>query len=153
MKPAITRLWARTAIRLWPGRYQVLGLPPGGVATAAEIVSRCAGTFASLLLERDEVSVVVPETLRERFPSIAPSAGPYRVLTLDLDVDVNVSGYLAPAADRLARASIPILPQCGYRKDHILVRERDAKRAVAILERLAKECARAAAPRRRKGRK
>jgi hypothetical protein len=153
MKPAAARLWARTAIRVWPERYHVVSLPLGGVASAVEIVSRCAGTFASLLLERDEVSVVVPEIFRERFPSIARSAGPYRVVTLDIDVDLNASGYLAPAAERLAKAAIPIVPQCGFLKDHILVRDRDAKRAVAVLERLVKECVRAAAPRPRKGRK
>ena len=67
-------------------------------------------------------------------------AGPYRVLTFDLDLELDVVGYLAPAAERLATAGVSIVPQCGFLKDHLLVREGDLEQAREVLERWIAEC-------------
>jgi len=52
----------------------------------------------------------------------------------------DVVGYLAPAAARLATAGIPIIPQCAFRTDHLLVRESDLDAAVRILGDLIAAC-------------
>ena len=137
-----SEIWARTTLRLWPEHYVLASLEPGLLGRAAALAGRAKGTFVALLLERDEVSLVVSEEL---WNGGALEAGcravarPFRVLTLDCDVDLEVTGYFAPAAERLARAGIPIVPACGYLKDHILVREQDAGRALAVLEELIAE--------------
>jgi hypothetical protein len=122
----------------------LVSLPHESLAKAAEIVSKSAERFAALVVEWDEVSLTVEEKLWKSHSETVPynaTEGPFRAITLQLDVDLGVSGYFAPAAERLADAGIPIVPQCAYLKDHVLVYAADAERTVGILEDLVKECA------------
>lgn len=133
----VRALWARTRLRVWPEDYALVSLPPDALADAAAFVASRSGCFAALVLERDEVSLTVPEDLW-RMSALRPRAlresGPFRAITFDLDLDLTVCGYLAPAAARLAEAGISIVPQCAFSKDHLLVHARDLDRAVATLE-------------------
>jgi hypothetical protein len=141
---AAREVWARTTLRVPDARYVLVSLPPEALAEAAALVGRCS-VFAALLLERDEVSLTVAEPtwwgspLRAR---AAGEAGPYRAITLDTNVDLSVTGYMAPAAVRLAAAGVSIVPQCAYLKDHLLVRETDLDTACRVLEELIAECRR-----------
>lgn len=138
------RLWAETEVRAWPETYRLVSLPLDAARDAAALVAGSAGRFAALVLERDEVSLTVEESLWKRSPlrdRARADAGPYRVLTFDLDLALDVVGYLGPAADRLAAARVSIVPQCAFRKDHLLVRAEDLGRAAAELERWIAECA------------
>lgn len=139
----VRRLWARTQVRVWPESYSLVSLPTVSVADAAQLVAAAAGTFAGLVLERDEVSITVPEELwaNDALRPLAQSeAGPFRVITLDQDLALDVSGYLAPAAALFAEAEVPIVPQCGFLKDHVLVHEHDLDRAVELLQGLVARC-------------
>jgi hypothetical protein len=98
--------------------------------------------FAALVVERDEVSVTLPESawLGSPLRGLALAvAGPYRALTFDIDLDLELVGFLAPAAERLAAAGVSIVPQCGYLKDHLLVREERLPDAVRVIEGLIRE--------------
>ena len=120
----------------------LVSLPLAARAEAADLAARTGG-FAAWVAERDEVSLTVGEVafrqspLRDRARAVA---GPYRAITLDVDIDLGVVGYLAPAAERLARAGVSIVPQCAYLKDHLLVRERDLADALRVLEAFVAEC-------------
>jgi hypothetical protein len=130
-------VWAATRILVWPQRYRLISLPPERLADAAALAGRASGTFAGLVLERDEVSLAVSEELWEESPlrgDARNEAGPYRAITLDIDVDLEVTGYLAPAATLLAEAGVSIVPICAFLKDHLLVREGDLQRALAVLQ-------------------
>jgi hypothetical protein len=121
----------------------LVSLPLESLAQAAAVVSGAAGRFAALVVERDEASLTVEQTLWEgcsTFLRHRAVAGPFRAITLDVNADLGTSGYFAPAAERLAEAGIPIIPQGAYLKDHVLVRAADADRAVEILEKLVREC-------------
>jgi len=118
-------LWARTRLVVWPERYALESLP----RDARPPVPHPSGFFA-VVAERDELSVTRPD----------PS-GPYRVITFDIDLDPSVCGFFAPAAARLADAGVAIVPQCAFKKDHVLVRAEDLDRAVAALESLIREAA------------
>jgi hypothetical protein len=129
-------VWARARVHVWPERYRLVSLPPERLADAAALAGRAAGGFAGLVLERDEVSLAVPEDLWRESPlrgHARNEAGPYRAITLDIDVDLDVTGYLAPAATLLAEAGVSIVPICAFLKDHLLVQERDLQRALAVL--------------------
>jgi hypothetical protein len=136
------RLWAQTTLRVWPGRYRLVSLPPSAAPAAAALVA-ATGPFAALVLEADEVSATLTEPAWEasalRSQGRATS-GPMRAISFALDLDLDVCGYLAPAAARLAAAGVSIVPQCAFLKDHLLVREQDLGRAVAVLEELIAEC-------------
>jgi hypothetical protein len=113
-----------------------VSLPVAALPEAAALVGR-ATCFAALVLERDEVSLTVEEEAWRAASLRAQAraeAGPYRAITLDVDIDLGVVGYLAPAAARLAEAGVSIVPQCAYRKDHLLVREGELAEAVRVLE-------------------
>ena len=137
------KCWARTVIRVRPESYWLVSLPHGSIRQAASVVSESKRHFAAFVLEEDEVSLTVEEKLWNARSHSIPhhaSEGPYRAITFQLNVDLGVCGYFAPAADRLAEAGIPIVPQCAYSKDHVLVRAADADRAAEILNRLVREC-------------
>jgi hypothetical protein len=146
MQAAVRTLWAKTRIRVWPGDYLLVSLPPAALAAAATLMAKAAGPFTAMVVEKEEVSLTLRRdawlAASEKIDVLAV-AGPYRVVTLDLVIDLNVSGYLLPAAERLAQAGIAIVAQCAYRKDHLLIRSEDAQSAVSILTQLSTECAQA----------
>jgi hypothetical protein len=108
---------------------------------AANIVAFSTRTFAALVLERDEVSLTLPEEVWKAHALKANSQdGPYRAVTFDLSLDLEVFGCFAPAAVRLANAGVSIVPQSAYLKDHLLVHEKDLDQTVSILEELIKDC-------------
>lgn len=145
MPPGAADLWKQTRLRIAPEPYVLASLAPSLLPEAAALIASVtagaggAFAFAALVLERDEVSITIAadawraSTLSMRATA---TAGPYRAITFDLDLDLAVIGYLAPAAVALAAAQVSIIPQCAYRKDHLLVREEDLARAVAVLESL-----------------
>ena len=144
---AARALWARTTIRLWPESYRLVSLPVDRWTDALLSMS-AAGGFAAVVRERDEISLTVEEDAWSRNPlqSVALNvSGRYRAITLDLQIELTVVGYLAPAAMRLAAAGISIVPQCAYERDHLLVLEDDAARAVEILQAYVEECRNSAA--------
>lgn len=129
-------LWAKTALRVWPEDYALVSLPAEALADAAACVANRAGCFAALVLERDEVSLTVPEGVWRSsglHHKARRESGPFRAISFDLDLDLTVCGYLAPAASRLAEAGIAIVPQCAFSKDHLLVHARDLDRAIGVL--------------------
>jgi hypothetical protein len=135
-------LWTRTRVHVWPEVYLLVSLPVELAVKAAASAARARPAFAATVLERDEVSLTVPEetwrsdSLRDRARA---EAGPFRVISFDLDLDLDVSGYLAPAAAALAAAEVPIVPQCAYLKDHLLVPEEKLEAALAALDALIAE--------------
>jgi hypothetical protein len=132
----VRRLWAATKLHVWPERYRLVSLPLEHAAAAAEIVVGSGG-FAALVRERDEVSLTVREETWFASPLRAAARaeeGPFRAITLDLDLSLAICGFLAPAAVRLAAAHVSIVPQCGFLKDHLLVHEAYLEASVEVLE-------------------
>jgi len=131
-------------VLVWPERYVLASLPVDRLPEAASLAGSSRGAFAALVVERDEVSLTLSEGSWRAARVAGRSAGPYRVLTIDVDLDLDLCGFLAPLAALLADAGVPIVPQCAFRKDHLLVRDEDLGRATAVLERWIGSCARAA---------
>jgi hypothetical protein len=130
-------LWARTTLHVWPESYRLVSLARTALPEAAALVSRSGAEFSCLVLERDEVSLTVAEDPWAASP-LRPTArqddGPFKVITFDLDLDLAVTGFLAPAAEALAAAGVPIVPQCAFLKDHLLVPAHRLEAAVQALE-------------------
>ena len=47
---------------------------------------------------------------------------------------VDLVGFFSPLAERLAGAQIPIIPQCGFHTDHVLIPESRLEDAVRVIE-------------------
>jgi hypothetical protein len=133
--------WGRTAVHPWPGDYLFASLPADRMPDAAALAAAApAGTFVALVRERDEVALTLPEASRARLEALGARVdGPYRVLTFDVTLPLDLVGFLAPAAVRLAEAGVSIVPQCGFRTDHLLVRAADLDTARRVLEDLVRE--------------
>jgi len=138
-------LWARTAVRVWPEPCVLASLPRERAGEVAGALAEAGEGFVAVVVERDEVSVTLPEAQWRDHP-LRPLAraesGPWRVLTFDLELPLDVTGYLAPAAAALAAAAVPIVPQCAFSKDHILVPEEKLTEAVRALDALIEDARR-----------
>ncbi len=134
-------LWARASLRVWPEKYVLVSLPTSSLSEAANIVGRSAGAFAALILERDEISLTLPEHVWSAHAVKANAQdGPYRAVSFNVDVDLEVFGFIAPAVVRLANARISIVPEAAFLKDHLLVHEKDLDQTVSIVGKLIKDC-------------
>jgi hypothetical protein len=135
LKDRARDIWSRTRVLVWPESYVLASVSRAHLGDAAALVATAAG-FAALVVERDEVSVTVAESrwAESRLARTGRAEGPFRALTLDVDIELDICGYLAPAATLLAEAGVAIVPQCGFLKDHILVHEKDLEPAVRALE-------------------
>ena len=143
MNPRASALWSKAELRVWPETYRLVSLPPALLAEAAKLVQASAMTFVALVRESEEVSLTIDESIW-RYSRLKWQAtrddGPYRVITIDLAMELDVVGFIAPALARLAEAGIPVIPQCAHRTDHVVVREEDLARAVATLEEMIGKC-------------
>ena len=143
MSAAARGAWARTTLHVWPGGYLFASLPAERMADAAALAAAGpAGDFVALVRERDEIALTLPESSRAQLTALGARVdGPYRVLTFDVTLPLDLVGFLAPAAVRLAEAGVSIVPQCGFRTDHLLVRAADLDTARRVLEDFVRECA------------
>jgi len=66
--------------------------------------------------------------------------GQYRAVSFNVDVDLEVFGFIAPAVVRLANARISIVPEAAFLKEHLLVHEKDLDQTVSIVGKLIKDC-------------
>lgn len=135
-------LWAATRVLVWPERYWLVSLPGDAVSHAAEWFAGVAGTFGGIVADRDELSLTLPENMWLGSPLRArarSATGPFRAITFDIELPFEVTGYLAPVAERLASAGVSIVPQCGYSRDHLLVREEQLESAVTTIRALVEE--------------
>jgi hypothetical protein len=99
--------------------------------------------FLALVLTREEVSLTVPAEVWAGHPlagQARATSGPYCVLTFEAEVEPDLCGYLAPAAARLAEAGVPIVPQCAFARDHVLVPSATVERAARVIQDWIRSC-------------
>jgi hypothetical protein len=138
-------LWARTKFHLWPQRYWLASFHPRSATDAARLLVSDPCPFGALVRDRDEVSLTIEEGLwkRSRLRRRARAeSGPFKAITFDLALEMDLVGYLAPATARLAIAAVSVVPQCAFTTDHILVHAEDAGKALRVLEELRRDCRR-----------
>jgi hypothetical protein len=97
--------------------------------------------FSSIAFEKDEVSLILKQNLWKKCSSHyegSKVAGPYRLITFDITIDLDVCGYFAAISKLLAEANISIIPASTYLRDHILVNEVDCRKALRTINRFLK---------------
>ena len=65
-----------------------------------------------------------------------PSADSSRWIRFETPMDLELVGFLAAVAGKLAAAGVPIGAVCGYSRDHLFVSERHLPRALEVLREL-----------------
>ena len=139
--------WAETALKIWPEVYWNLAFDLDERDFAGALFGACDGRFACLVQDHRELSLTVDETLWRRHETAGRHRGvlgPLRAVTFDIPLEIEVVGYLAPAAQRLADAGVSIIPQCAFSMDHLLVLHKDLHTARTVLEALIEEARRGA---------
>jgi len=134
-------VWSSARIKVWPEAVVLATFPRFAgdrvAAFAGRVGVRDPLAFVAFVTEGEECTLTAPEAafsawrLRGRATEVVKGL---RAVTIDASMPVDLVGFLAPAAIRLATAQIPIIPQCGFRTDHILVPEGRLDEAVKVLE-------------------
>lgn len=120
--------------------YAVLKLPAGAITVAAGIVAEIGEAFCTLVVDKDEVSLIVPaeavEDFGNRLKGAKAAPTPYRLITFDLELDFNLFGFMAVVSQTLAEAQVSILPVAAFSRDHILVPSPQFDIAMQALQKL-----------------
>lgn len=127
--------WGQTELKVWPEDYALLRFPPACRAQVLEILKQQARAGFSLFLEEsEEISLLVPFESAARYAGASmETSDPLRVITFDTKLPMDLCGFFAPAAERLALAGISILPWAGFRTDHLGVPAEQFEAAVNVL--------------------
>ena len=131
---SLRNLFAKTKIRCSRQRYIIVGLEKEFIR-GYKFLHKIK-PFSSITIEKDEISLVVPERLWTKYFSYHKNvkySGPYRLITFDTTIDLDVCGYFAAISKLMAESRVSIFPISTYKRDHIMVRENDCKKALAKL--------------------
>lgn len=105
--------------------YVIVRLAANGILAASGVLAQIAEPFSAIIVDRHEVSLIMPEELvadfSPRFREFQVSAERYRLITFDVTLDFSLVGFMAHVSAALAAAGIPIMPYAAYTRDHLLV--------------------------------
>jgi uncharacterized protein len=120
--------------------YLVLRLPAAAITVAASIIAEISDPFCALIVDKDEVTLIVPHEAPEEFAKRLRgheiSGVRYRLITVDIPLPPDLVGFMARISTALAEAGVPIFPYAAYSRDHLLVPEAHFEKAMAALQRL-----------------
>lgn len=120
--------------------YRLVHLPSRAIMAAAGVIAEIGEPFAALLVDKDEVTLVIPadavEVYERRLREHRLSDTTYRLITFDLELEPTLTGFMARIAAALAAAQIPILPFAAFSRDHLLVPATQFEEAWATLKTL-----------------
>ncbi len=120
--------------------YVYLQLPANAVVLAAGIVAETNIPFCGLLVDKDEVTLMLPEDAYDQFSKRLSSATlsetRYRLLTFDIELEPTLIGFMAKVSAILAENNIPIFPFAAFSRDHIFVPMEHFDKAQSALQQL-----------------
>jgi hypothetical protein len=129
------KILAETRVKEHPDDYSIVFIEPRD-EEKARILLRDLKPYSSVTYAGEEVSVVLRSfdwaKLKSSFPR-HKEEGPYRLITFDIILDLSIVGFLSVVSTALAESGVSIYALSTYLKDHILVKKRDAVKAVAVL--------------------
>lgn len=117
--------------------YQLVGLPAAAITPAAAVLAETGEAFSALLVDKDEVTLVLPEDAVAQFSGRLREArlsAPYRLITLDVELPPELVGFMAGITEKLAAAAIPVIALGAFSRDHLLVPASHFEQAWQLLE-------------------
>ena len=133
---------ALTAAQLFSDNqdYLLIQLPAKAIMAAAGVIAQIGEPFCAMIVDKDEVSLVIPADaiadFKERLPSYQASNKPYRPITFDIELDMSLVGFMATISRALADTGVPIMTFAAYSRDHLLVPSEQFSVAMAALVKL-----------------
>lgn len=134
----VEELLRRTRVEVAPATYFLLGLRHQDWARLLENPELSPSGVAPFMLFRDEheVTLLLDETdwLRLKFAAReARVEGGFRLVTLDVELDWKVVGFLARVTEILAAANISVGALSAFSRDHLLIKQDDLGTALRVL--------------------
>jgi hypothetical protein len=120
--------------------YAIIKLPPSAIMVAAGIIAEIGEPFCGLIVDKDEVTLIIPQeavadfSSRLRGQTMGETA--YRLITFDVATDFMLVGLMAALSRALADAGVTVMPYAAYTRDHILVPVEQFETAWKALEKL-----------------
>ncbi len=144
MTTDMKKIFAETIVKEHSDDYSIVFIEPRDEEKARTLL-RILRPYSSVTYTGEEVSVVLRsddwEKLKANFPGYKEE-GPYRLITFDIVLDLSIVGFLSVVSTALAESGVSIYAISTYLKDHILVKKRDATKAIAVLNDLVSEAKR-----------
>jgi len=98
-------------------------------------ITRMTAPFM-ILMDKYEVTLLLDEidfgTMRHALRD-AKIEGGYRLMTFDIELDLNVVGFMADVSSILAAANVPIMALSAFSRDHLLIKQNDLANALKAL--------------------
>lgn len=120
--------------------YRFVQFPANGITVASGIVAEASLPFTGLLIDKDEVSLMLPQEaydeFEKRFKFATISDISYRLITFDVVLEPTLVGFMAQITRALADANISVLPLAAYSRDHIFIASDDFETAMKTLRSL-----------------
>jgi hypothetical protein len=120
--------------------YHLIMLPPGAVMAAAGVVAEIGEPFCGLIVDKDEVTLLIPQEawadFQRRLPGAVVSPIVYRLITVDVELEPTLVGFMAHISKALADVSVSILAFAAYSRDHFFVSESQFDLALSTFEKL-----------------
>ena len=135
-------VFAATKLKLHPEEFTLVSLPLSEKKKALELFKEVA-PFSTVSVDHTEVSLILSEPewngICGQFTKYQ-SEGPYRTITFDIVLDLNLVGFLSVVSAVLAEEGISIYAVSTFLMDHILVKSEVADRAMKALGSLIQRC-------------
>lgn len=118
-------VFARTNLYTDGVLYAIVHLPHANLSSALATLSAGADPFTAVLIDKDEVTLVLPSDRASDLPpdhanEISPGR---RLITFDVVLEHDLIGFMATVSTELAGDGISIFALSAYERDHILVRQ------------------------------
>jgi hypothetical protein len=136
--PEMKPFFASTKIKEHSDDYSIVSISSKEEEKAREILKDLE-PWSSVTFDLEEISVVLREEkwnqIKNHF-QVYTEEGPYRVLTFDIVLDLDLVGYLSVISSLLAKQGISIYAVSTFLRDHILVKKNDAEKAIRTIRKL-----------------
>ncbi len=137
-KPSVTELLKRTRAKIAPATYYLVGLSHeewNRLLQNPELSPRADSPFMLLRDDRETTLLLDEEDWRVMRHAVrdAKIEGGFRLVTLDIELDWQVVGFLARVTSILADEGIPVGALSAFARDHLLIKQNDLGRALRVL--------------------
>lgn len=135
MNPAQQTL-ASAALVVDDADYTLIHLPAPAITAAAGVLAEIGEPFCALIVDKDEVTLVLSAEDWSDFQARLPDhrvAGPFRLITFDQPLALDLVGFLALVSRALADAEVAVLAISAFERDHLLVPASQFEQAVTAL--------------------
>ena len=140
--PEMITVFAATKLKLHPEVFTLVSLPLSNKNKALELFKEVS-PFSTISVDHSEVSLILNEQdwmkIQDNFTKYNKE-GPYKAITFDVVLDLNLVGFLSIVSAILAEEEISIFAVSTFLRDHILVKESESSKAIQVLDNLIHRC-------------